>query len=299
MLVFDTILYGVAAWYLDKTLPRQRGAPQHPLFFLPARLQAHCNLSLLQPARLWRSCRRCCKEREGWRVLESHLCDRGASDAEDVDGFDDGERGVISNVQDTFAVSIASIGDSSSTADLIPKEGGHTDSGGVGTGSSNRVMPALRGVEATAAVDMPHLGGGSGNPNSQFEAIGGDLVSKGRVQLAGLSKRYGDKWALTDVNLTLYEGQITCYLGHNGAGKSTTIGACTGECCNREELNVHVTWLHTCAACMQGAPQMRRQLGFRRQAPAEGAHVWQVQQLTCESPDWSSTGTTLMAAPAL
>ena len=34
--------------------------------------------------------------------------------------------------------------------------------------------------------------------------------------------------AVDGLSLTLYEGQITCLLGHNGAGKSTTISLLTG-----------------------------------------------------------------------
>jgi ABC-type transport system involved in cytochrome c biogenesis ATPase subunit len=37
-----------------------------------------------------------------------------------------------------------------------------------------------------------------------------------------------DVVAVRDLNLTMYEGQITCLLGHNGAGKSTTISMLTG-----------------------------------------------------------------------
>ena len=53
-----------------------------------------------------------------------------------------------------------------------------------------------------------------------------DLV---RVRLSGLKKRYSDgKVAVKGVSMAMLEGQITCLLGHNGAGKSTTVSMLTG-----------------------------------------------------------------------
>ncbi|OQR99789.1 ATP-binding Cassette (ABC) Superfamily [Achlya hypogyna] len=45
----------------------------------------------------------------------------------------------------------------------------------------------------------------------------------------GLRKEFGTgKVAVDSLDLTMYEGQITCLLGHNGAGKTTTISMLTG-----------------------------------------------------------------------
>ncbi len=43
------------------------------------------------------------------------------------------------------------------------------------------------------------------------------------IELAGVSKRYGDKLALDDVSFTVRPGVVTGFLGPNGAGKSTTM----------------------------------------------------------------------------
>jgi ABC-2 type transport system ATP-binding protein len=43
------------------------------------------------------------------------------------------------------------------------------------------------------------------------------------IAITGLSKRYGAKTALTDLNLHIAQGEIFGYLGPNGAGKTTTI----------------------------------------------------------------------------
>lgn len=43
------------------------------------------------------------------------------------------------------------------------------------------------------------------------------------IELKEISKEYGATKALSDVNLTIEEGKIFGFLGHNGAGKSTII----------------------------------------------------------------------------
>ena len=43
------------------------------------------------------------------------------------------------------------------------------------------------------------------------------------LRLTGLSKRFGDTRALTDVSLEVRPGEVLGYLGPNGAGKTTTI----------------------------------------------------------------------------
>ncbi|RLN95673.1 hypothetical protein BBJ28_00006496 [Nothophytophthora sp. Chile5] len=68
------------------------------------------------------------------------------------------------------------------------------------------------------------------------EVVTGDLKQQeadGRaVVLANLRKEFpvpgGRKVAVHGLNLKLYEGQITCLLGHNGAGKTTVMSMLTG-----------------------------------------------------------------------
>lgn len=43
------------------------------------------------------------------------------------------------------------------------------------------------------------------------------------IEFTGVSKHYGTKKALDNLNLTIRQGEIFGFLGHNGAGKSTTI----------------------------------------------------------------------------
>uniref|UniRef100_A0A671U5U1 ATP binding cassette subfamily A member 12 n=1 Tax=Sparus aurata TaxID=8175 RepID=A0A671U5U1_SPAAU len=48
------------------------------------------------------------------------------------------------------------------------------------------------------------------------------------VSLHGLSKMYGDRVAIQNLNVSFYEGHVTSLLGHNGAGKTTTMSLLTG-----------------------------------------------------------------------
>lgn len=43
------------------------------------------------------------------------------------------------------------------------------------------------------------------------------------VVVRGLSKIYGDRAAVQDLNISFREGHVTSLLGHNGAGKTTTM----------------------------------------------------------------------------
>ncbi|MGP1569880.1 MAG: ABC transporter ATP-binding protein [Eubacteriales bacterium] len=45
------------------------------------------------------------------------------------------------------------------------------------------------------------------------------------IEIKNLTKKYSDNFALNDLNLTINDGEIFGLIGHNGAGKSTTIKA--------------------------------------------------------------------------
>lgn len=48
------------------------------------------------------------------------------------------------------------------------------------------------------------------------------------ITIRNLSKTYGEKRALNNINLDVYSGQIIGYIGPNGAGKSTTVKVLCG-----------------------------------------------------------------------
>jgi len=43
------------------------------------------------------------------------------------------------------------------------------------------------------------------------------------LRTRGLSKRFGERWAVKDLSMEVHRGDVFCFLGPNGAGKSTTI----------------------------------------------------------------------------
>lgn len=50
------------------------------------------------------------------------------------------------------------------------------------------------------------------------------------IEIAGLSKRFGKRPAVIDLDLRVDRGEMVGLLGHNGAGKSTTLGCLLGQC---------------------------------------------------------------------
>ncbi|MCL2857152.1 MAG: ABC transporter ATP-binding protein [Oscillospiraceae bacterium] len=54
------------------------------------------------------------------------------------------------------------------------------------------------------------------------------------IEVCGITKKYGSKYALRDVSFTAREGEILGFLGPNGAGKSTTMNIITGYLSSNE-----------------------------------------------------------------
>ena len=48
------------------------------------------------------------------------------------------------------------------------------------------------------------------------------------LKIEGLTKNYGDKKAVDNLNLHIKPGELYGFIGHNGAGKTTTLKACCG-----------------------------------------------------------------------
>ena len=48
------------------------------------------------------------------------------------------------------------------------------------------------------------------------------------VKIINLHKKFGRLRAVNGINFNLFQGQITALLGHNGAGKSTTMSIIAG-----------------------------------------------------------------------
>ena len=50
----------------------------------------------------------------------------------------------------------------------------------------------------------------------------------GRLVVSSLTKSYGRKTVVNNLNLTFYQNEVLVLLGHNGAGKTTTLNMLTG-----------------------------------------------------------------------
>lgn len=70
-----------------------------------------------------------------------------------------------------------------------------------------------------------------------------------RLEVVGISKRYGRRTVLREVSLTVRAGEVAAVVGANGSGKSTFLGICAGLISpDRGEVRVHGTLGH----CPQG-----------------------------------------------
>lgn len=56
----------------------------------------------------------------------------------------------------------------------------------------------------------------------------GHDLKKG-IELKHVYKQFGKNVVVKNLNLDIYKNQITVLLGHNGAGKSTTMSMITGK----------------------------------------------------------------------
>ena len=48
------------------------------------------------------------------------------------------------------------------------------------------------------------------------------------IEIKNVTKKYGDKTAISDISFTVNDGEIFGFIGHNGAGKTTLIKSIVG-----------------------------------------------------------------------
>ncbi|XP_061827806.2 glucosylceramide transporter ABCA12 [Nerophis lumbriciformis] len=94
-------------------------------------------------------------------------------------------------------------------------------------GKSARRGRLLANIMTTnTPVLADHKGKGGGTLSSQAGEDFSDLPVG--VALRGLTKVYGERVAVENLNVVFHEGHVTSLLGHNGAGKTTTMSLLTG-----------------------------------------------------------------------
>ena len=123
----------------------------------------------------------------------------------------------------------------------IPLEQAEQDGDGDGDGDGDEEVASGGGGGPTGArmdgESQPRAVGGVGGGSTDFEPLeeeeGGAGVRRG-VVIKGLRKEFGSKVAVAGLDLRLRVGDITCLLGHNGAGESVTrpfAAFFNGRCC--------------------------------------------------------------------
>jgi ATP-binding cassette subfamily A (ABC1) protein 3 len=194
MLMVDTVIYALLAWYLDTVWKHDTGISKHPLYFLEPkywcgeRIGGKFNQCLL-------NCCRC-------------LCCFGTSAAAVSDNTSSGNS--ASNTNNTNNANNTNNEIEMSTSNRPAITNGE---------NSEEVAPAA--VISDSICDYCD--------NENFEPIPENLRGNIRMTLQNLKKVYPDgKAAVRGISLDVLEGQITCLLGHNGAGKSTIISMITG-----------------------------------------------------------------------
>ena len=93
------------------------------------------------------------------------------------------------------------------------------------------------------------------------------------LSLRGVGKRYGPRWVLRDVAMTLAPGELVALLGESGAGKSTLLNLIAGlEAPDAGEIELAGVPVHTLDADAS-AGLRRSTLGFQFQAFHLIAHM--------------------------
>ncbi len=185
MMLFDAILYGVLAWYLDKVVPSEFGTPLP--FYFPLLPSYWCGVRAL-PSAMFKSRQRTARQSAYYPLA-------GSEHPDDV---------------------------------ILPAAG---------------VSTALTGNADENLLDESHLGDAYAKQiasidSKYFEEIPSELqqqeLQQKCVSIRNLRKVFqnpaggDDRVAVENLNLQLFQGQVSVLLGHNGAGKTTAISMLVG-----------------------------------------------------------------------
>jgi hypothetical protein len=196
MMFIDFIIYGILAWYFDKILPHEHGTVENPLFVFNWRYWCPKN-------RLSEGTKSDLSETlVGMPEFYDTIGTENDVVIDNDNDNDDNNNDNIDNIQNKRVIYHAiHNGDNIEVA----MHGHHHHQDG--------------NVESTDGRHN-HNHPYHAKYNSSIESIPFDLRTKAKVRCRMLRKRYHDgNLAVKDLSMSMLEGQITCLLGHNGAGK--------------------------------------------------------------------------------
>ena len=205
LLSIDAVLYLALAYYLDAVVPTEYGVTQHPLFCCGFRRKPSVDASSLAALRA-EAAAQTQTDSLGRkpRPLEALLLRVRAA-------LRLGRKAAPTSKAETApptAIVAAAVG--------IPTAGGIDANSSSGTASLT-LAAATRLVTLTTADIEPDPPGSDSRPG---------------VHIRGLVKAFrgadGLKLAVDGLDLSLYAGDVTVLLGHNGAGKSTVVNVSRG-----------------------------------------------------------------------
>eukprot|EP00981_Chlorochromonas_danica_P014239 scaffold7589_cov238-Ochromonas_danica.AAC.1 len=252
MMFIDFFIYGFLAWYLDQIIPQEHGTPKHPLFIFSLRywLPYFFRSKLAEGDEGGKGLVLDFDDMEEFRDVCASGSVMSAKDVREEE--EQQEEGQEEEEQEDQEEERKKDVDEEGTTNIEGRVGGSKSRSG------SVEMNELRAEAlATTSTVNPGPGPGSGRghlPHTQsssqkhphnpsppttskgkykrehcIEHLPREMLERGKVRIKHLGKTYPDgKVAVRDFSLTMLEGQITCLLGHNGAGKSTTISTLTG-----------------------------------------------------------------------
>ncbi|XP_056379091.1 retinal-specific phospholipid-transporting ATPase ABCA4 isoform X2 [Hyla sarda] len=194
MMLFDAFLYWILAWYIDHVFPGEFGIPR-PWYF--ALLPTH-----------WCDFQNPVEVNVDSVETELSVHEHGEDNQEDKPPPEEVKEAKVENLKDVLDNKVT---DKDRCKHIIKKE-------------KEKEEKQMKDEQEKERKDKDQ--GPDANPFFEPEPPG---MIPG-VCIQDLTKVYKNtyKAAVDRMNLTFYEGQITAFLGHNGAGKTTVLSIITG-----------------------------------------------------------------------
>ncbi len=111
------------------------------------------------------------------------------------------------------------------------------------------------------------------------------MVAMTAISLSGVSKRFGDAAALTDITIDFPSQQVTAVIGRSGCGKSTLLRICNGLV----RPDAGEVSLDTVTIDYESLPALRRTIGYAVQGNGLFPHLTAADNITlvAKLADWT------------